>query len=171
VARYRLQIGILTVIATLILYARRKYTTYLAINATIPELISVTLDRLVTQAARHAIDPTAFPESYISISQLRDDVLRDEHSLSKRNHIWQKVRNVVEMNANVRSAQRQDRNGEISRVWEWIGAVGQVEDREGRRKSGRVSWGQFGEASSPVSGTDGGPEMVQQKWQEGRPIY
>lgn len=170
-ARHRLQIAILALITTLLLYARAKYSAYLAISAKIPDLISLTLDRLAAQAARHAIDPTSCPEAYIPISQLRDDVLRDEHSLPKRDAIWQKVRNVVEMNANVRSAQRQDRNGEIARVWEWIGAVaGQVAERE-RRKSGRVSWGEFGEASSPVSGTDGGPEVVQQRWQEGRPIY
>lgn len=170
-ARHRLQIAILALVATVLLYARAKYSSYLAISAKIPDLISLTLDRLAAQAARHSIDPTSFPEPYIPISQLRDDVLRDEHSLTKRDAIWQKVRNVVEMNANVRSAQRQDRNGEIARVWEWIGAVaGQVTERE-RRKSGRVSWGAFGEASSPVSGMDGGPEVVQQKWQEGRPIY
>ncbi|OBT88843.1 hypothetical protein VE02_03173 [Pseudogymnoascus sp. 03VT05] len=171
VARHRLQIAILALITTILLYARAKYSSYLAISAKIPELISLTLDRLAEQAARHAMDPVACPEAYIPISQLRDDVLRDEHSLTKRDAIWQKVRNVVEMNANVRSAQRQDRNGEIARVWEWIGAVaGQVAERE-RRKSGRVSWGEFGEASSPVSGTDGGPEVVQQRWKEGRPIY
>ncbi|OBT52236.1 hypothetical protein VE04_07936 [Pseudogymnoascus sp. 24MN13] len=171
VARHRLQIAILALITTILLYARSKYSSYLAISAKIPELISLTLDRLAEQAARHSIDSAACPEAYIPISQLRDGVLRDEHSLTKRDAIWQKVRNVVEMNANVRSAQRQDRNGEIARVWEWIGAVaGQVAERE-RRKSGRVSWGEFGEASSPVSGTDGGPEVVQQRWQEGRPIY
>lgn len=142
-------------------------------------MVKLTLDRLATQASRHANDPDAFRDNYISISQLRDDVLRDEHSLQKRNAIWQKVRQVVEMNANVRSAQRQDRNGEISRVWEWIGAVGEIEDtpgrmeRSARRKSGRVSWVEAGEegAKSPVSGTDDGEELVRQKWQEGRPIY
>jgi len=175
VARHRLQLGILTLLAALLLYIRHKYTSHLAINAAIPHLVSLTLDRLATQAARHANDPTSFPESYIPISQLRDDVLRDEHSLSKRNRVWQKVRAVVEMNANVRAAQRMDRSGEIARVWEWIGAVGLVEEAttaaSARRKSGRVSWGRFGEASSPVSGADEGPEIVQQKWQEGRPIY
>jgi hypothetical protein len=71
------------------------------------------------------------------------------------------------MNANVRSSQRESRSGEISRVWEWIGAVGGLENREReRRKSGRVSWGVYDEHSSPVSGMDAGP-----KWEEARPIY
>ena len=84
------------------------------------------------------------------------------------------MRKVVEMNSNVRSSQRESRNGEISRVWEWVGAIGNLESGgEGRRKSGRgrVSWGVYDECSSPVSGSDGGPEAMQLKWQEGRPIY
>lgn len=81
---------------------------------------------------------------------------------------------MVELNANVRASQREARNGEISRVWEWIGAVGAIEPHGGeerRRKSGRVSWGAYGDNSSPVSGTDAGPEVVQQRWMEERPLY
>jgi len=97
---------------------------------------------------------------------LRDDVLRDEHSIRKREALWNKVKRVVEMNANVRSSQREGRNGEISRVWEWIGAVAALDGEGKRRKSGRVSWGAYDENSSPVSGMDDGP-----KWEESRPIY
>lgn len=130
--------------------------------------MSLTLDRLATQASLHAQDKDAFPENWISIGQLRDDVLRDEHSIRKREALWSKVRPIVEMNANVRSSQRESRSGEISRVWEWIGAVGNIDDGETRRrrKSGRVSWGAYDENSSPVSGTDAGP-----RWEESRPIY
>ncbi len=133
--------------------------------------MSLTLDKLAEQATLHAHDKEDYPEPFISIGQLRDDVLRHEHNFRKREAIWQKVRNVVEMNANIRSSQRESRNGEISRVWEWVGAVGNLESGERRRKSGRVSWGVHDERSSPVSGNDGGPEVVNQKWQEGRPIY
>lgn len=171
-ARYRFPIGILGLLVVLILYLRQKYISYTVAKAAVPNLVGVTLARLANQAALHASDKESFPEGWISIGQLRDDVLRDEHSVSKREALWTRVRSVVEMNANVRASQREDRNGEISRVWEWIGAVGSIDEVEHRRrKSGRVSWGQYGEASSPVSGSDGGPEMVQQKWQEGRPIY
>jgi hypothetical protein len=173
-ARHRLQLTTLTLLLTLAFYARYKYKSYTATIAAVPHLVSMTLDRLATQAALHAQDKGAFPEPWISIGQLRDDALRDEHSVSKREALWQRVRKVVELNANVRASQREARNGEISRVWEWIGAVSAIEASEGaerRRKSGRVSWGSYGEMSSPVSGSDGGPEMVQQKWQEGRPIY
>jgi len=150
-------------------YARHEVISRKQNKAAIPQLVSYTLDLLKLQASLHAQDKEEYPENYISIGQLRDDVLRDEHSIRKREALWSMVKKVVEMNANVRSSQREDRNGEISRVWEWIGAVGAIEG--GRRKSGRVSWGAYGEASSPVSGSDAGPEVVQQKWQEGRPIY
>lgn len=136
-----------------------------------PHLVSLTLDRLATQAALHVQDREDYPEGWISIGQLRDDVLRDQHSLRKREALWNKVKKVVEMNANVRASQRESRSGEVSRVWEWIGAVGGIESGEKRRKSGRVSWGVYDDKSSPVSGSDGGPEMVQSKWEEGRPIY
>lgn len=171
-ARHRLQIASLGLVIALTFYARHRYSSYTAMVAAVPQLVSLTLDRLASQAALHAQDKEGFPERWISIGQLRDDVLRDEHSVSKREALWSRVRNIVEMNANVRASQREDRNGEISRVWEWIGAVGAIDaGDERRRKSGRVSWGAYGDASSPVSGSDGGPEMVQQKWMEGRPIY
>ena len=135
-------------------------------QAAIPQLVPLTLERLATQASLHVQDKETFPENWISIGQLRDDVLRDEHSIKKREALWSKVRHVVEMNANVRSSQRESRSGEISRVWEWIGALEDGEGKIRRRKSGRVSWGTYDENSSPVSGDDGGP-----KWQESRPIY
>jgi hypothetical protein len=167
-ARHRLQIATLVLLAFLALYVRHLFRSRAATKAAAPHLVSITLDRLATQASLHAQDKEAYPENWISIGQLRDDVLRDEHSIRRREALWAPVRHIVEMNANVRSSQRESRSGEISRVWEWIGAVGNIEDGETRRrrKSGRVSWGAYDENSSPVSGMDGGP-----KWEEGRPIY
>jgi hypothetical protein len=170
-ARHRIQIATVTALLFLVFYIRQLITSHAATNAAIPGLVSHTLDKLAEQATLHAQDKEDYPESFIGIGQLRDDVLRHEHSFKKREAIWNRVRKVVEMNANVRSSQREGRNGEISRVWEWVGAVGSLESGERRRKSGRVSWGVYDERSSPVSGSDGGPEVVQMKWQEGRPIY
>jgi hypothetical protein len=171
-ARHRFEIASLGALIIAFIYARYLLASRAAAKAAVPHLVSLTLERLATQATLHAQDKEGVPESWISIGQLRDDVLRDEHSIRKREALWKKVRDVVEMNANVRSSQREGRNGEVSRVWEWIGAVGNVESGERRRrKSGRVSWGVYDETSSPVSGYDGGPEMVQSKWEEGRPIY
>jgi Man1-Src1p-C-terminal domain len=174
VARHRVELTTVALLVILFFYGRHKYSNYTATIAAVPPLVRMTLDRLATQAALHVHDGEAFPEAWISIGQLRDDVLRDEHSISKREAVWSRVRKIVELNANVRASQREGRNGEISRVWEWIGAIAAIdglEDRDRRRKSGRVSWGAYGDASSPVSGTDGGPEIAQQKWVDSRPIY
>lgn len=173
-AAYRLQIALLVVLVGSVFYIRSQFHDWRASNQKIPELVDLTLEKLTIQAGRNAIDKEAFPEAFISVGQLRDDVLRSEHSVKKREALWQKVKKIVERNANVRASQRESRSGEIARVWEWIGAVTNTESiLEGmeRRKSGRVSWGQYGDRSSPVSGTDEGPEMVMAKWKEGRPVY
>ena len=77
---------------------------------------------------------------------------------------------MVEMNANVRPSQRTGRSGEVSRVWEWIGYVGFLEDGRtgvGRRESKRVSFGGMAEGTaSPSVDT-----MEMRIWDEGRPIY
>lgn len=182
-ARHRLQIGVLGLLVAAYFYLRFQYRSYMSATKAIPQLVSMTLDKLSERATLSIEDPQAFPEPWISIGQLRDDVLRAEHNPVKRERLWQKVRKVVELNANVRASQRESRNGELSRVWEWIGAVsgerlledgGRRSTMGGRKSSNRVSWGEFeteGRLSSPVSGTDDGPEMVQAKWREGRPVY
>ncbi|KAK2626121.1 hypothetical protein QTJ16_004383 [Diplocarpon rosae] len=170
-ARHRLQIAFVAFIIFLFFCTRSYLRSRAATNARIPSLVALTLDRLAQQAAQHTQDPSSFPEPWISIGQLRDDILRNEHSVRRREATWKRVRAVVETNANVRSSQREGRNGVISRVWEWVGAVPALEGGEKGRKSGRVSWGVYDEGSSPVSGDDGGPRVVQGKWQEARPIY
>jgi len=106
------------------------------------------------------------------VGQLRDDVLRDEFSASRREKLWAKVSAVVERNANVRASVREGRGGEVSRVWEWIGSVGLLGDG-GRRESGRISWGGVCTPDGGlVNGTSETGEMMEmRKWDEGRPIY
>ena len=75
------------------------------------------------------------------MAQLRDDVLRDEFSAARRKKLWEKVQKKVEVNSNVRSSVK-EHNGEIGRVWEWIGSVAAIEnspyvDKVDRRKSDR----------------------------------
>ena len=127
----------------------------------------MTLDRLATQAALHS--QGSAPESWISVGQLRDDVLRAELRFSDRERVWKGVREVVEGNTNVRTNVRENRHGEVSKVWEWIGPVGSLED--GRRESGKVRF-----LDSPAADSDGATpsskEMAEnRKWDEGRPIY
>ena len=96
----------------------------------------------------HAYDADAYRENYISVAQLRDDVLRDEFSATRRKALWERVQKKVERNANVRPMVREGRSGDVGRVWEWVGAVGMLEGTPGsagnRRRSGgrpRVSFG------------------------------
>lgn len=162
-------------LALLAASAQYQLSSLRNVNKRVPDLVSLTLDRLAHQAAAHAADPRGVREAWISVAQLRDDVLRDEFSAARREKLWSRVRRVVECNANVRASVREGRGGDVGRVWEWIGSVGALED--GRREGGRVSFGGnltpgTGERAlnSPAVGTP--TEMVQQgKWEEGRPIY
>ena len=72
------------------------------------------------------------------MAQLRDDVLRDEFSAARRKKLWEKVQKKVESNSNVRPMVREGRTGDVGRVWEWIGAVGAIDNTpySDRRKSG-----------------------------------
>jgi len=79
------------------------------------------------QASLHATDPGAYPEPWISMVALRDDVLRDEFRAKERARIWEVVKGLVEGNANVRTMVREGRTGEVSRMWEWIGAIQRIE--------------------------------------------
>ncbi|KAL9597379.1 MAG: hypothetical protein Q9219_005188 [cf. Caloplaca sp. 3 TL-2023] len=153
-ARYRIPIALLMAITYAIFYARERFITLRRDSARVPALVSTTLDRLATQAALYHRGEV--PESWVSIGQLRDDVLRDEFSATRREKIWRRVREVVEMNANVRASERELRAGDVSRVWEWIGNLGITDDTwvDGGRRSGvRQSLGN------------------DRSWDEGRPIY
>ncbi len=143
------------------------------------QLASFALDRLATQAALNAQDPRAYPETWISMAQLRDDILRDDFSASRRQKLWEKVQKKVEQNSNIRPMVREGRSGDVSRVWEWIGAVGAIEDGRGgesRRTSSRYSLGPVIGSSpaqlSPIRNGDEQQDLMQtRKWDEGRPIY
>ena len=122
---------------------------------------------------------SASTEPFISVPQMRDYVLRDEFSATKREEIWKRVRPVVEANSNVRSSVKEGRAGEISRMWEWIGALPELEDGgwTAGRENGRYSLGGNGTpgripspAVVPVS-TEMVEKQGQRHWNEGWPIY
>ncbi|KAL8898024.1 MAG: hypothetical protein Q9207_006909 [Kuettlingeria erythrocarpa] len=155
VARYRIPIGLLMAIIYAVFYARSRIVTLRTDHARVPALVSTTLDRLATQAALYNRGDA--PESWISVGQLRDDVLRDEFSAKRREALWRRVKKVVEMNANVRASERELRSGDVARVWEWIGNLGIIDDAwaEGGRRSGM----RFSLGSS--NGGDGGRALVE----------
>jgi Man1-Src1p-C-terminal domain len=152
-------------------YGRSRFVDYRQATAQIPTLVNTTLDRLATQAALAA--DGRVDEGFISIGQLRDDVLRATFSAAERERVWKGVRAIVEGNANVRASTREaGRTGEMSRVWEWIGPVNLAPGLEGRRSAGLIEE-QPPSTGGGRDGTDSGSkEMVEsRKWDEGRPIY
>ncbi|KAI0914725.1 Man1-Src1p-C-terminal domain-containing protein [Ustulina deusta] len=160
-ARNRFQISVVIAFIATALYGRARFRSHQAAAAQVPTLVDDVLDRLAQQKERgHQDDPWLF------LPNLRDDVLRSTHSLRERERIWQRVIAVVEQNSNVRTGQREGRNGEVGRAWEWIGPT--TGDSNGKhRRSGRVSWGP--EVNSEYSPTSE-KSYLHQKWEEPRPV-
>lgn len=145
------------------LYGRNRYRSNRAAAAQVPALVDLVLERLANQKqySDEEDDPWLF------LPNLRDDVLRNMHSLSQREKIWQRVRAVVEQNSNVRTGQREGRSGDVGRAWEWIGPV--AGDSGRRRKSGRLSYGP--EIKDEGDSSEMEKSYLHQKWEESRPIY
>ncbi|AEO65842.1 uncharacterized protein THITE_2113354 [Thermothielavioides terrestris NRRL 8126] len=178
VARHRLSIGGLILSLLSILYGRRRYTRNRALSAQIPALVDEVLERLANQ--KEVAFETGDEDAFLFLPNLRDDVLRSMHSLSDRERLWQRVRAVVEQNSNVRTGQREGRNGEVGRAWEWIGPsrLGAGDGSASRRhKSVRVSWGPEVKGELEDFPNKPAPEAIERKavhrkWEEGgRPIY
>lgn len=91
--------------------------------------------------------------------------------------MWKQVRAVIERNANVRASVREGRGGDVSRVWEWIGMVGLLED--GAWSGGAKNRLSFGPVVERTTGGDransmeveGGEMLEKRTWDEGRPVY
>lgn len=144
------------------------------------QLAGLALEKLSYQAALHASEPEIYGENYMSVAQLRDDVLRDEFSTKRRKVLWEKVQKKVEGNSNVRAMVREGRTGDVGRVWEWVGAVGYLESPDTgahRRRSGRVSFVPQVDDSSMIENSGGDtsiikrPELKTQKWEESKGSY
>lgn len=106
---------------------------------------------------------------------LRDDVLREEFRAKERTRLWEVVKGLVEGNANVRTMVREGRTGDVSRVWEWIGAVQRIEG-SARRQSGSVrklvgSPGRMGEIKAEEDDGNESSLVNRSRWEEGTPYY
>jgi len=87
----------------------------------VAELVQIALDTLRNQEMAHYTDPVTCPQPYLSSLQMRDLILQDEHSVSVRRRIWERVERVVEGNANVRANLEEVEGGDELRVWRWVG--------------------------------------------------
>lgn len=136
------------------------------------QLAGDVFDRLANHASFNHQDPSAYPDLGISMTQLRDDILRTEFSAARRQKLWEKVQKKVEHNSNVRAAVKETQTGDVARMWEWVGPVQLLEDgrTSSKRQSGRYSFGPALTSGTP----DSAARQVRdehKKWDEGRPIY
>ncbi|KAG9737278.1 hypothetical protein KCU75_g17041, partial [Aureobasidium melanogenum] len=162
-------VGILALAITAA-YGQRTISRRRSTSTQAKHLAGVALDKLATQASLHAQDPVGYPEPLISMVALRDDVLRDEFRAQERNRIWTAVQKLVEGNANVRTMVREGRTGDVSRMWEWIGAVYRIEGGSAHQSPavGKItSPGRLDDSMTSGSGL----EIEKRKWEESRPYY
>lgn len=166
--QYRLLVAVLMTILSLIGYAKYSIEWNRRTEEQAKQLASYALDRLATQAALHANQPDIYREPYIAMGHLRDDVLREEFSATRRGKLWEKVQKKVEGNSDIRPAVREGRHGDVSRVWEWVGAVRAIEDGRGSDKRDS-SWYTLG----PIIGSSPATEDVSEirYWEESRLNY
>ncbi|KAH8878843.1 hypothetical protein GQ53DRAFT_849982 [Thozetella sp. PMI_491] len=172
-ARHRLSIAGVIFSLFFALYGRSRYLANRALSAQVPALVDEVLERLANQKEIAFEDGN--DDAFLFLPNLRDDVLRSLHSLAARDRLWQRVKVVVEQNSNVRTGQREGRNGEVGRAWEWIGpsrpGIGDGAASR-RRKSGRVSWGPNVKGPDPtVEMSENKTKAVHKSWEEARPIY
>ncbi|KAI9792750.1 MAG: inner nuclear membrane protein enriched at telomere/subtelomere region [Piccolia ochrophora] len=187
-AEHRIALSLVTLTLLSLLYLRSHLRALSTRRARVPALVHLTLTRLAAHATHHARDRHAAPDPAVPISQLRDDVLREEFDPRERERVWKRVREVVEMNANVRASVRELRggSGEVGRVWEWIGSVGGAltDDENGRGGRRRESWAWSGvpvdddedhkvDHADEDAARSASPrrEMVQKRYEDSRPIY
>jgi len=99
----------------------------------------------------------------------------------RREQLWKRVQAVVEGNANVRASVREGRGGDVSRVWEWIGGIGNHQIASHfRRESGHVRFSMSPGDGNEIATGEGDVDdktfirhasRESRKWDEGRPIY
>ena len=107
-------------ISLMVLYGKAQIAVRKAEDRRVAELVQIALDYLRNQELAYHTDPVTAPQPYLSSTQLRDAILQDEHSISKRRRLWDRVERVVEGNTNVR-ANLEELVGEETRVWRWVG--------------------------------------------------
>ena len=165
--RHLLQIIGIVLFLALCVSGRYAFLTNRAIEARAKQLASNVFDRLANQAALSRQEPGAYQDRGLSMNQLRDDVLRNEFSSSRRNNLWKRVQKKVERNSNIRAAVREGASGDITRMWEWIGPVRLLEDTHSNDKRESGGWTMAVGSSPPQA-----KEIKEvRKWDEGHPQY
>jgi hypothetical protein len=63
---------------------------------------------------------SSMDDSFVSVTQMRDSVLRDEFSSVRRQRVWRNVEKLVEQNSNVRTKVGSLGSGDIGRGWRYV---------------------------------------------------
>jgi hypothetical protein len=109
----KLEIGIIILlVAAIKLRSTLAYNQFY--NNKVTKLVHIALSHLARNAIQHPDHPS------IAVAHLRDQVLQQEFNPKTRAHLWRGVEKVVEQNSNIRAGEREIQ-GEIMRVWTWIG--------------------------------------------------
>ncbi|PCH38229.1 hypothetical protein WOLCODRAFT_136117 [Wolfiporia cocos MD-104 SS10] len=109
-----------------VLHLKRRRAQSVVEHERVASLVQIALDLLRNQELAHHTDPVTAPQPYLSSLQLRDLILQDEHSISARQRLWERVERVVEGNANVRTNLEEVQGGDELRVWRWVGSAGAI---------------------------------------------
>lgn len=126
--RIRLYLALFAALLATIQWLRHRLQTGRIRQGQTKELYASTLNRLEEFKRNSLQEDGKNQEGFLSISQLRDDILRHESSEKVKKRIWSTVAKMVESNTNVRTRQAKVK-GEWSRVWEWVGTVKQGAER------------------------------------------
>jgi len=105
----------------ILLLGRRRMGQNRLEGTKVAGLVQTALEQLRQQEMAHHTDPVTHQQPYVSSLHLRDNILRDEHSVIARKRLWDKVERVVENNANVR-VNCEEIQGDETKVWRWTGS-------------------------------------------------
>ena len=169
VAQYLKQLVSVIGLAAFGLGARYLFTKRRKLEARAEYLATLALDRLAVHKALSMQNASQSIESWISMSQLRDDLLRNDFSVTRRQSLWKKVQQIVEENSNIRSMVREGESGEISRVWEWIGAISA--SNESSKLSSASKDNSYGGGANKIQRENSHKKMPLQDLNEVRPLF
>lgn len=105
------------------------------VKAQAKEIAAQVFEQLADYGAEIAND-SSDADGYLSVNQLRDDVLRAEFSTAHRRKVWKEVESIVEQNTNVRARLGALDSGDVGRGWKWIGALRAIEQDGANGASG-----------------------------------
>ena len=111
--------GIISVVGLGLIWGRMRANA--AEADLVSRLVSTVYDKLKSQAK--AYDQDIPRPRYLTSLHLRDELLRNEHSVRTRARVWQRVEYAIESNTNIRVSLEETAEGEEMHAWTWIGIL------------------------------------------------